>query len=218
MSYIYKLYFIEDENTVYIGKTNNLNRRLSNHKSDLNKHNRTSRKDNWLRKYLELGYKLIIEEVARFDTEQECYDAEQSFIDQFTEEGYIIKNSTTGGLGGYKHTPEALQKISDNAKIDTPARREARLKATEHLRSPDVTQKRIANNVIDKQKRYLVQFPDAHWEVVVNLSQFCSKFDLDDSNLRRSITSKYKHKGYRALHFSESLAGELLKEQQHECT
>ena len=58
MIFIYGLYEIGKENIRYVGKTNNIKKRLSEHINDSKRNNKTH-KQNWIRSILNRGEILI---------------------------------------------------------------------------------------------------------------------------------------------------------------
>ena len=96
--FIYTLKDPLTEEIRYIGKTNNLKTRLSNHISRAIKNNSNSHKNNWIRKLLNNGNKPTIEildEVPANNWEEyEIY-----WIEQFKNWGFKLLNTCTGGEG-----------------------------------------------------------------------------------------------------------------------
>lgn len=102
MFYIY-IFQHKENNKIYVGKTNNLVKRIRRHK--LESKNPKTYFHNAINKYgIESFNCFVIEE---YENEQECFDAEMFWI-EFFRSHYKINgyNLTKGGEGvsGYKHT------------------------------------------------------------------------------------------------------------------
>ena len=79
----------------YVGKTNNISKRLSRHcKESSNTH-----KANWITGIRNLGLKPVLKIVDSFETESECYEAEIYWISQFKSWGFRLVNLNNGGIG-----------------------------------------------------------------------------------------------------------------------
>jgi predicted DNA-binding transcriptional regulator AlpA len=104
---IYKIFYENNPNVIYIGKTKHpLNRRFSQHIHAAKKNIEKTKVYNWIREYGYDGLKInLICEVE----EDKSEFAEMEEIRLHKERGFILKNQTVGGNGvkkGYKHTEE----------------------------------------------------------------------------------------------------------------
>jgi hypothetical protein len=111
--YIYGLYDPETRELRYIGKANNLAKRLWCHIRDAKGGQRTH-KAAWIRKLLRNDLKPIISEIWQ-TTEEGWQEDERACIAQAIEEGTRLTNLTKGGDGilGYSHSEETRRKISE---------------------------------------------------------------------------------------------------------
>jgi hypothetical protein len=104
MTIIYIIYFKHQPNVAYIGKTNRtIKRRLYEHIYNATVKKRKTKVYNWLRKNINAGYQPIIEALVETENGDE---SEIQLIQEYKDNGYILKNSTDGGEGittGYKH-------------------------------------------------------------------------------------------------------------------
>ena len=134
--YIYGLYDPFTGELRYIGKTNNLNRRLWFHVRNAEKGQRTY-KASWIRSLLKYGERPIID-VIKETTEGNWQKDEQDCIAQSVEEGTRLTNLTKGGDGliDYHHSEETKKKISEynkkNGKL--PPSWKGRKQSPEHIR------------------------------------------------------------------------------------
>lgn len=108
--YIYGLCDPRTQELRYVGVTNDLERRISQHLRDRS----ISRKANWIRSLLKENYKpemFVIEEVE----ESNWQEREQHWIGFYRGAGSDLTNLTIGGdapMLGKKHTPETRAKMS----------------------------------------------------------------------------------------------------------
>jgi hypothetical protein len=114
--YIYGLYDPETRELRYVGKTNNLAKRLWHHIRDARKGQRTH-KATWTRKLLRNNLKPIIS-IIQETTEEDWQVDERACIAQALEEGANLTNLTKGGDGllGYSPSEETRRKISEHNK------------------------------------------------------------------------------------------------------
>ena len=110
---IYKIFYQNNPNVVYIGKTeNSLERRFSQHIYS-SKKNKKTKLYNWISKY---GYNdLKISLICEVEKDKADF-AEIEEIRLYKESGFILKNQTNGGEGirkGYKHTHEVCIKARE---------------------------------------------------------------------------------------------------------
>lgn len=109
--FIYSLSDPISRNIRYIGKTNNIKKRLINHLKDKSNCHRT----NWISSLK--SKKLIpIIDILEECSEEEVDDLERYYISQYKSWGYDLTNSTSGGDGGYVFTDEVKQKMSQQRK------------------------------------------------------------------------------------------------------
>lgn len=108
---IYKTYIISSDNSdwYYIGKTNNIKQRLSNH--IYNSIKKSTFIANWLKKHKKEAKIIILEDNL---TEDEAFNFEKWYIELFKSWGLKLMNHTLGGEGisGYNHTLTTKLKIS----------------------------------------------------------------------------------------------------------
>lgn len=95
MYYIYTLECPVTAQVRYIGKTNNLSKRLSAHCKDKVK----SHKSSWIKSLNNKGLKPVVTVLDQTEDEQECYKLEQYWIAQFRAWGFDLTNLTNGGEG-----------------------------------------------------------------------------------------------------------------------
>ena len=112
---IYKIFYENNPNVVYIGKTEiSLERRFWQHKYN-SKKNKKTKLYNWLSKY---GYDdLKISLICEVEKDKGDF-AEIEQIRLHKERGFILKNQTNGGDGvkkGYKHTQEVCIKAKERS-------------------------------------------------------------------------------------------------------
>ena len=112
---IYKIFYENNPNVVYIGKTeSSLERRFSQH-IYTSKKNKKTKLYNWIRKY---GYNdLKISLICEVEKDKGDF-AEIEEIRLHKERGFILKNQTNGGEGvrkGYKHTQEVCIKAKERS-------------------------------------------------------------------------------------------------------
>lgn len=109
---IYKIYYENNPNVVYIGKTEkSLELRLKQHIYSSKK--KKTKLYNWIKKYgynnLKISLICVVEK-----NKGNCAEIEE--IRLHKEKGFILKNSTNGGEGlrkGYKHSQEVCIKIRE---------------------------------------------------------------------------------------------------------
>lgn len=125
----YTFYFLhdpQDEGVGYVGMTQEpMPVRISKHISEAIKreHSPNSPKNVWLREILDRGLKPYAQilEVSGFQDGVQAGIRESYWIKKKEEEGKILKNSTTGGLGApgltYTHTEEAKKAIAEASRV-----------------------------------------------------------------------------------------------------
>ena len=97
------------ENIRYVGKTNNLKKRLKHHISIHNLKKGTF-KDRWIKKELLLGNKILINTIEEVN-EDNWQEKEIYWIAKYKELGFKLTNTTLGGICG-NFTKEIKDKIS----------------------------------------------------------------------------------------------------------
>lgn len=112
--YVY-IYSLEDQfgNIRYIGKANDLKRRLKGHIEKIDQH--TSHKNSWIKGLLNQGIKPILKEVDQV-LENEWKFWESYYIYLFKSWGFNLTNMTFGGDGLSNPTNEVRDKISNSLK------------------------------------------------------------------------------------------------------
>lgn len=111
---IYKLYFENDEKSVYIGATiERLSQRRVRHCMEMKDLTKKNKKVIWMRELVSKGYrpKIILIEETTVDYWEE---RERFWIYKFKEMGYVLTNSTIGGSGcnGHKFSRESIERLS----------------------------------------------------------------------------------------------------------
>ena len=117
-NYIYSLSDPDTNEVRYIGKTNNLKRRLSKHlsNSELNSGNH---KSNWIISLLRNNKLPIMDIIDEFDETNDINFYEIFYISLFKTWGFNLTNQTNGGDGtfdwtGKKHKKESIHKMKMN--------------------------------------------------------------------------------------------------------
>jgi group I intron endonuclease len=115
-TFIYALCDPDTEEVRYIGKSNSIRRRYSDHINEC-KTNRKSHKISWIKSLLGNNKKpliKILDEVPQDDWKS----WEVHYIDLYKSKGANLTNLTEGGQGGngYKHTEESKKKMSNSKK------------------------------------------------------------------------------------------------------
>ena len=106
-SYIYSLEYPEG-NVKYIGKANDLKKRLKGHLDKINQH--VSHKNSWIKGLLSKGVKPIIN-VVDVIPEKEWQFWEEHYIWLYRSYGFKLTNLTFGGDGMSNPSPETIEKI-----------------------------------------------------------------------------------------------------------
>jgi len=106
-TYIYALIDPRDNAPKYIGKADDLKKRLRKHLGE----KAGTKKTNWLRLLFKMGLKPIIEEIDYVD-KNEWQFWEKYYISLYRSWGFDLKNGTVGGDGGCRpHSEETKVKI-----------------------------------------------------------------------------------------------------------
>jgi len=106
------IYTLEDSdgNIRYVGKTNNIKRRIYNHKRESYKSN--TYKNNWIKSLIKNGDYPVISILDEVEYEDSAF-FETYWISQFKAWGFSLTNLTDGGQGtnGYKWNDDQKQKM-----------------------------------------------------------------------------------------------------------
>lgn len=136
----------------YIGKTNNLKRRLSAHVSRARKTNSNSHKNNWVRKILNEGNKPLIEILEEVPTDN-WEEYEIYWIEQFKNWGFRLLNTCEGGEGAKtgprKPLPDKHKKLISKSLRKTAKERPEIYKNRERISidKDELYQKYITDNL-----------------------------------------------------------------------
>lgn len=153
--YIYGLYDPTTYELRYIGKAQNLTKRLWEHVKNSKSGQRTY-KGAWIRKLLREDKKPIISAIQK-TTEETWQDDEKMCIAQAKAEGANLTNHTKGGDGipGYKHSEETRQKISVYNKSvgRIPPSWKGRKQSPEHIRKRVEARKKRGNYQHSKEAK-----------------------------------------------------------------
>jgi plasmid maintenance system antidote protein VapI len=101
MFYLYGLFDPTTNDLRYIGKTYDLKMRLKGHLSKYSLQTK-SHKNHWLKSLLEKGLEPTLYVLETYNTEEECYEAEETYIQYYKELGVNLTNNSDGGRGGNK--------------------------------------------------------------------------------------------------------------------
>lgn len=196
--YIYKCTNLIN-NKIYIGKSNNPQKRWSRHIYDSKKDKIGSKQLLFHRAIRKYGYQnFSIEILSEYDSDKECLLAEIDFIKSLKSNDISIGyNLTTGGEGvaGYHRTPEECKAISERnsgnkngmyGKIETLESRKNRGKKISKTKNNNKTNiKIISKETIDKLKiavkeKSSQKLTDEQKDLIVNLynSELYIKRDL----------------------------------------
>lgn len=190
---IYALKLKESEEYRYIGRTKErLSTRLSKHKINAKLSKRKTHRCNWILKNIDNIEIVIIED--NIDTYEESCEKEIHYISVFREK-YNIVNSTNGGDGGcpgYKHTEEALRKISETHK---------------GKKLSEETRKKISKRVITEETRRLLSIKSKE-NCKGEKNPMFGKKRPDTTELNRKRTG-WKQKDEVIKRMSESRKGDL---------
>lgn len=105
------IYSLEDNDGVkYIGKTNNVTKRLYRHIFDATTKNSLNKRDAWVKSLVNKGLKPKIEVIDIVPISEWIF-WEQYWISQFRTWGFNLKNMTDGGEGNYGRVVSETTKI-----------------------------------------------------------------------------------------------------------
>jgi len=113
--YIYSLKDPRDYSIKYIGKTDNIDRRIKEH-CQIHR-NRISKKNSWIITLCRLGLFPVMEVLEECSI-SDWVEKETYWIAYYKALGFDLKNMTSGGESGYTriHTEETKQKMSETRK------------------------------------------------------------------------------------------------------
>lgn len=179
--YIYKIYFNEEPNVVYIGFSHQPKERYWQHLSEAK---RPTRKGNWLKDRLARGW--VLQQDILASTNGDIAALETAYIRIYRQLGFILKNSTDGGEGARNPSPE------------TRAKRSASLKGnkskTGQQDSPETRRKKAEAHA---RNNYVLFSPEGIKHTSTSLNAFGREHGLDCGALTRVVNGKYtNHKGW----------------------
>ena len=107
---VYKLTF-EESDKYYIGVTNNLSKRIMNHKNGSIRNNKT-KKEKWIKSHLDRGHNLNYEILFTYQDSRDAYSKENELLEELIKDSKCM-NGTTGGIGGISsiRTQEVVDKF-----------------------------------------------------------------------------------------------------------
>ena len=216
----------------YIGKTNNIAIRVSNHISMARRNNYKSHKNNWIRKLLTNNQMPEIIILESYDNYEDLNQAEIDLISYYKYIGCDLTNGTEGGDGG-KCTEDIKLKISESRKkfFQTEKGIKERNNIANRMSEPERI-KQFINNTKDKNKTSLgkespqkIQFTDIEISDMVNmtrqnisLKQIATKYNCSvgpivnvlknlgiKKHRRNKITEDHRHNliGSHGIQFSD---------------
>lgn len=182
-NFVYKLSF-SSSTKIYIGVTNNPERRISQHINSMNhKNTKGKRCANWIGKHIEDNI-LVMEILSILPEYKSALEREVEIIKLYKEAGFNLINITNGGVGspGKAVSQETRDKISNSllGKRHTEDRRNNQSIA------------RLAHT-----PEYKLVNPEGEIILIKNLKKFSTENNLDYSTIHRVAVGKVKqHKGY----------------------
>ena len=194
MNYIYTLSSSEFPDIVkYIGYTNNIARRLNKHNHSY-KHVST-KNSCWIKSVHNKGYSVVLEVIDESPSDTCIKELERHYIKMFKSFGAKLKILTDGGEGttGYKHTKEAILKISEASKnrkkVDKPKK-----------------EKKILNSrIIDEDKKNLIESLYLQGNTKKSISIFLNISEYSVHNI-------LLNKGYNKIRKETNISYEYLYE------
>jgi ribosomal protein L25 (general stress protein Ctc) len=108
-TYIYTLSEPETGRIRYVGKANNLKRRMYGHLNEAKRNGKT-KKDNWIKKLQKLGKSPVMEIIEEVE-EKNWEQAEQFWIVYLRFLGFNLCNLDAGGIGGQRRSEETIEKL-----------------------------------------------------------------------------------------------------------
>lgn len=198
--------FVDAEGRVfYIGKTCNLNRRSKEHLFEVKRGN-TLPKYNKLRKLINSGIefsnliKIIEENISCEDIDER----EIFYIKKMREEGYKLKNLTSGGTKGLKFNKQTIEKMkksrtgfkfSEESKKKISESRKGMIFTEEHKKKLSIARKKRITTQETKDKASKTskgkinikkfKLLDPHGNIYITefgLTKFCEEHNLTSSN------------------------------------
>ena len=164
----------------------------------------------------------MIESIRSLNHEPEVHFIMENIEDEklaYSLEYQMIKNASSFGIKltnrigidlrppcrkGAKMSEEAKKKIGDAVRGRPPKKmsEEQKIKISISLKGKkkpprDLIHRKNIGNA--KAKKYEVTFPDGHKEIILNLRQFCTKYELSQGHLHSTTNGKRNHhKGFSA--------------------
>src|SRR5687767_6296277 len=108
---IYRLVDPLDFRNTYVGKTNNIKKRYSQHLDT----NKRSKKSSWIKSLKKRGVLPVLEVIDEVSVSEWKF-WEQHYISLFKSWGFRLMNLTNGGEGPEKFTEESKRKMSQKAR------------------------------------------------------------------------------------------------------
>ncbi len=154
--YIYGLYSTEDRIIKYIGYTSDLEKRLIEHKKDVNRSKIKTYKKNWINKCIKKGFDIDLLIIDISDNKLQVCEMERYYINNYLLNNKVLVNGTLGGDGGIMTEESKLKlSISSNGKklseVTKQKIREAKLGnvvSIETKKKMSDTHKRIGTKII----------------------------------------------------------------------
>lgn len=195
--YIYKLYYKEEPKTIYIGKTINLDQRLTKHLSPSSL-KETTPKNNWIKDRHSRGWKLQCK-IIDTTLEKNLIDIKEIYWIEFYRNNFefIVKNSTNGGDGaaGRKTSEETKQKLSKLFKGENnpnygKKHSEDTLKKMSKLKIISVKSRQKMMDI--KAKSFLLKNENGDVIEIFNMRKFCRDNKLGAGNMYNLVSGKVR--------------------------
>ena len=163
--YIYGLIDPRTEEIRYIGVTNNLTRRIREHKGDISH----THKSYWIQELQREGLIPIIVTLEMTSSHKDWEEVERRWIAYGREQGWPLTNLTDGGEGmhGYTHPPAVRAKLSNyprtkewKARMSKAAT--GKIKSKEHRRNLGIAQLGRKHTEEHRRKNALAQLGNEH--------------------------------------------------------
>jgi len=187
---IYSLSSSEDPNNVrYIGKTNDIKKRLKRHLSKYNLIPDTH-KNRWIKSEISKGNKIIITEIYRIVDDEKWQDVEIYWIDKYKKEGYKLTNSTNGGDGGV-FTKEMLEKRSESIKNENIKNK---LEEIEKYKIREIDSVWYGDRICISCKKTITHKSKGLNQIIYLIRKLINKKCLSCKSFDRKLTSEEKEK------------------------